>query len=63
MAIDSAEEIIESVLPFSRYAQRLLTSEPGLRAELLQDLQSPFLKEKMQARLDASCGNAASDHS
>jgi glutamate-ammonia-ligase adenylyltransferase len=61
MAINSAEEIIESVLPFSRYAQRLLTSEPGLRDELLKDLRSPFLREEMQARLDASYGNATDE--
>ncbi|MBI0420404.1 MAG: hypothetical protein ITD47_01785, partial [Nitrosospira sp.] len=61
MAIKSAEEIIESVLPFSRYAQCILTSEPELHAELLQDLRSPFLREEMQARLDESCGNATNE--
>ncbi len=61
MAIHSAEEIIESVLPFSRYAQRLLTSEPGLRTELLQNLRLPFLREEMQASLDVSYGNATDE--
>ncbi len=61
MAIHSTEEIIESVLPFSRYAQRLLTSEPGLRTELLQNLRLPFLREEMQASLDVSYGNATDE--
>ena len=54
----SVEEIIGSVLPFSRYVQRLLESEPELRTELLQNLQRPFLREEMQARLNADCGAA-----
>jgi len=54
----STEEIILGILPFSRYAQRLLESEPGLRAELLQNLHTPFLKEEMQAFLQAASAAA-----
>ena len=57
----SVEEIIGSVLPFSRYAQRLLESEPELRTELLQNLQRPFLREEMQACLNADCGAATDE--
>lgn len=39
----SAEEIIFSNLAFSRYAKRLLESEPNLRTELLQNIQHVFL--------------------
>lgn len=52
----SVKEIISSALPFSRYVQRLLESEPELRTELLQNLQRPFLREEMQAYLNADCG-------
>ena len=55
---DAAEEIIRGILPFSRYAQRLLESEPGLRTELLQNLQNPFLREEMQAFLNADAASA-----
>lgn len=57
----SAEEIIRSALPFSRYVQRLLDSEPELRTELLQNLQRPFLREEMQAFLNAGCGAATDE--
>src|SRR5687768_12931970 len=53
----SATEIIERILPFSRYACRLLESEPRLLAELKQDLQSPFLREDMQVFLNAKAVN------
>jgi len=56
----SVEEIISSVLPFSRYVQRLFESEPELRAELLQNLRRPFLREEMQAYLNTDC-DAATD--
>jgi len=62
----STEEIILGILPFSRYAQRLLESEPGLRTELLQNLSHPFLKEEMQAFLyadTAAVDDAAALHS
>jgi [glutamine synthetase] adenylyltransferase / [glutamine synthetase]-adenylyl-L-tyrosine phosphorylase len=46
-------EIVESVLPFSRYMRRLLESEPELLTELEQNLRHPFLREEMQAFLNA----------
>ena len=55
---DAAEEIIRGILPFSRYAQRLLESEPELRTELLQNLHKPFLREAMQAFLQADAAAA-----
>lgn len=48
----SAEEIIFSNLAFSRYAKRLLESEPNLRTELLQNIQHVFLEEEMQVFLN-----------
>ena len=48
-----AEKKIRSILTFSRYAQRLLESEPELWAELIQNMQHPFPREKMQAYLNA----------
>ncbi|SEK90881.1 bifunctional [glutamate--ammonia ligase]-adenylyl-L-tyrosine phosphorylase/[glutamate--ammonia-ligase] adenylyltransferase [Nitrosovibrio tenuis] len=50
----SAEEIIRSILPFSRYVQRLLESEPELSAELGQNLHRPLLREEMEAFLSAN---------
>src|SRR5687768_17062821 len=55
-----AEAIIESILPFSRYIQRLVESEPELLAELKEGLQRPFLRAEMQAFLNADC-NIAND--
>src|SRR5687768_13515699 len=46
-----AAEIVQSALPLSRYAQRLLESEPELLAELEQNVRQPFLREQMQAFL------------
>ena len=57
----SVEEIIDSALPFSRYVQRLLESEPELRVELLQNLRHPFLREEMQACLNVDCGVATDE--
>ena len=48
-----AEKKIHSSLTFSRYAQRLLESEPELWTELKQNMQHPFSKEEMQAYLNA----------
>ncbi|MGV7235128.1 MAG: bifunctional [glutamate--ammonia ligase]-adenylyl-L-tyrosine phosphorylase/[glutamate--ammonia-ligase] adenylyltransferase [Nitrosomonadaceae bacterium] len=56
------EEKIRSSLTFSRYAQRLLGSEPGLWAELIDNIQQPFQMEKMQAYLN-NFPNAATDKS
>jgi len=48
-----AEKKIRSSLTFSRYAQRLLESEPELWTNLVQNMQHPFPKEDMQAYLNA----------
>lgn len=55
-----AGEIVDSILPFSRYARRLLESEPKLLTELTHNLQRPFLREEMQAFLNAD-PSAAND--
>ena len=46
------EESIRSSLTSSRYAQRILESEPYLWAELIDKIQHPFQKEQMQAYLN-----------
>jgi glutamate-ammonia-ligase adenylyltransferase len=56
------EEKIRSSLTFSRYAQRILESEPGLWAELMDNIQQPFQREKMQTYLN-TFPNAAIDKS
>ncbi|HEY6044461.1 MAG TPA: bifunctional [glutamate--ammonia ligase]-adenylyl-L-tyrosine phosphorylase/[glutamate--ammonia-ligase] adenylyltransferase, partial [Nitrosospira sp.] len=49
----SAEEIIRSILPFSRYAQRLLESEPELSVELRRKLRHPWSRAEMEGLLRA----------
>lgn len=44
----TARETISAILPFSRYLQRLLASEPELLAELEQNLHHPFSRGEMQ---------------
>ena len=51
------EKIIDSILPYSRYLQRLLESEPELLPDLEQGLHKPFLRDEMLAYLDASSSN------
>ena len=55
-----AKKIIEFILPCSRYVQRLLESEPELLTELRQNVRHPFLREEMQAFLNAT-PDAAND--
>jgi len=43
------ETVIDSILPYSRYAQRLLDSEPELRVEL----EKTFIALSLRPR----CGN------
>ncbi len=50
----SPEKLIEAILPCSRYAQRLLESEPELLTELRQNVEHSFLREEMQAFLNAN---------
>ena len=54
------EEKIRSSLTFSRYAQRILESEPNLWDELMDNIQQPFQRERMQTYLD-TFPNAADD--
>ncbi|WP_300088530.1 bifunctional [glutamate--ammonia ligase]-adenylyl-L-tyrosine phosphorylase/[glutamate--ammonia-ligase] adenylyltransferase [uncultured Nitrosomonas sp.] len=49
-----AASIVDSILPYSRFLQRTLTSEPGLRQELLNQLQIPFSWEEMHDFLQSS---------
>ena len=56
------EEKIRSSLTFSRYAQRILESEPGLWAELMDNIQLPFQRDRMQTYLN-TFPNAAIDKS
>ena len=51
----STEFLLEKILPFSRYAQRLLVSEPELKDYLSHKGASPFLREEMQEFLDSTC--------
>ena len=60
-AASSPDVILVSSLPFSRYAQRILESEPARKAELLQALQSPFSRKEMQAFLDAHSQQIATE--
>jgi glutamate-ammonia-ligase adenylyltransferase len=46
-----AAEIIRSILPFSRYMQRLLESEPELTSELQQSLRQPWTRAEMEGLL------------
>ncbi|MGH8684340.1 MAG: bifunctional [glutamate--ammonia ligase]-adenylyl-L-tyrosine phosphorylase/[glutamate--ammonia-ligase] adenylyltransferase, partial [Nitrosospira sp.] len=54
-------DIVDSILPFSRYVRRLLESEPELLAELKQNLQRPFFREEMQAFLNANSDAAKNE--
>lgn len=54
------ETKIRTSLTFSRYAQRLLESEPELWTTLTKNIQHPFPKEAMQTYLDGY-PNAATD--
>ena len=48
-----AEKKVRSSLTLSRYAQRLLESEPELWTNLVQNIEHPFPREDMQAYLNA----------
>ncbi|SDX95869.1 bifunctional [glutamate--ammonia ligase]-adenylyl-L-tyrosine phosphorylase/[glutamate--ammonia-ligase] adenylyltransferase [Nitrosomonas sp. Nm33] len=51
----SPELVLESILRFSRYARRLLESEPDLRTYLVENLHHPFTREEMLAFLNTAC--------
>lgn len=54
-------EIVESVLPYSRYLQRLLAGEPGLREDLVLGLPHPFAREEMEDFLEAHAEEARTE--
>lgn len=47
----SPDATLAAALPFSRYAQRLLESEPAKKGKLLKALKFPFRKDEMQTFL------------
>ncbi|UJP07911.1 MAG: bifunctional [glutamate--ammonia ligase]-adenylyl-L-tyrosine phosphorylase/[glutamate--ammonia-ligase] adenylyltransferase, partial [Nitrosomonas sp.] len=47
---------LAAALPFSRYAQRILDSEPMRKIALQETLQLPFRREEMQAFLNSQAG-------
>jgi len=49
----SADAIVTQALSFSRYVERILTSEPERKTALLQSVHAPFQKKEMQAYLDS----------
>ncbi len=49
----SPNAMLAGALSFSRYVQRIMTSEPSRQAALLESLQAPFQKDEMQAYLDS----------
>ncbi|MBP6057847.1 MAG: bifunctional [glutamate--ammonia ligase]-adenylyl-L-tyrosine phosphorylase/[glutamate--ammonia-ligase] adenylyltransferase [Nitrosomonas sp.] len=49
----SPDTMLTTALPFSRYAQRILDSEPTQKIALLRTLQLPFRSADMQAFLDS----------
>lgn len=55
------EKTINAVLPFSRYLQRLLESEPELLPYLEQHLHHPFLRDEMLAFLNANASNTSDE--
>lgn len=55
------ENSLNKALPFSRYAQHLLQSDPTQRAVLLENIHQPFLKNEMDAYLDGQLKNGADE--
>ncbi|HET7061661.1 MAG TPA: bifunctional [glutamate--ammonia ligase]-adenylyl-L-tyrosine phosphorylase/[glutamate--ammonia-ligase] adenylyltransferase, partial [Nitrosospira sp.] len=54
------EEIINSILPLSRYLAHLLESSPDLREELMQNLHRPLRREEMRQSLSIDSSGADS---
>jgi [glutamine synthetase] adenylyltransferase / [glutamine synthetase]-adenylyl-L-tyrosine phosphorylase len=54
------EEIIDSILPLSRYLAHLLESNPDLREELVQNLHRPLRREEMRQSLSIDSSGADS---
>lgn len=57
----SSNTTLAAALPYSRYVQRILDSEPARKIALLETLQSPFRKDEMQAFLDSQSGQIADE--
>lgn len=57
----SPDAILTTALPFSRYAQRILDSEPTQKIALLKTLQLPFRRDDMQAFLDSHTKHITSE--
>ncbi|HMU63144.1 MAG: bifunctional [glutamate--ammonia ligase]-adenylyl-L-tyrosine phosphorylase/[glutamate--ammonia-ligase] adenylyltransferase [Nitrosomonas sp.] len=51
----TTESLLEKILPFSRYVQRLLASEPDLQDYLMDKGASQFLREEMLDFLNSAC--------
>jgi glutamate-ammonia-ligase adenylyltransferase len=60
-ANESPEEILSRALPFSRYAQRILDSEPAQKTALLETLRTPFKKAEMQTFLNSQTTQIATE--
>lgn len=58
---NTPDAILATVLPFSRYVQRILDSEPARKIALLKELQLPFRRTAMQAFLDSQSKNITTE--
>ncbi|MBL0012161.1 MAG: bifunctional [glutamate--ammonia ligase]-adenylyl-L-tyrosine phosphorylase/[glutamate--ammonia-ligase] adenylyltransferase [Nitrosomonas sp.] len=52
---------LAAALPFSRYVQRILDSEPARKVGLLKALQSPFRRDEMLTFLDSQSAHIANE--
>lgn len=59
----SPEALLAAALPASRYAQRLLDSEPVRKTALLENLHSPFDRKEMQDHLELKSVQIADEES
>lgn len=57
----SPDAMLTIALPFSRYAQRILDSEPTQKIALLKTLQLPFRRDDMQAFLHSQSEHITSE--
>lgn len=55
----TTESILEKILPFSRYVQRLLASEPDLKVYFLEKGASQFLRDEMLSFLNSVCASSS----
>lgn len=53
----TAEAKLAAILPYSRYAQRLIASEPTLAVDLLKNINNPYYRNEMQSFLDSHADN------